>query len=154
MIFQIDAWLFWLILLAIFLIAEAMSFNLTTIWFAAGALAALVLDLVGFSIEVQITVMIVMSAILLASFIVFIRPRMSRGRNKRVATNADRMIGQEALVSERIDPIQGTGQVRVLGQTWSASSANSQPIEPGNRVIIIELRGVKAIVTIKEDNHD
>ena len=154
MIFQIDAWLFWLIMLAVFLIAEAMTVNLTTIWFAVGALTALVLDLAGFSIEVQITAMIIISALLLASFVVFVRPRMSKGRNKRVATNADRMIGQEALVTERIDPIQGSGQIRVLGQTWSANSANSKPIEPGNRVIIIEIRGVKAIVTIKEDNHD
>ena len=55
MILQLDAWIFWLALLAIFLIAEAVTVNLTTIWFAAGSLVALVLDLAGMTVALQVT---------------------------------------------------------------------------------------------------
>lgn len=154
MILQLDAWIFWLVLLAIFLIAEAASVNLTTIWFAAGCLVALVLDLSGQTVAMQVTAMIVVSSLLLALFLVVIRPRMNRSKASRTPTNADRLIGQEAIVIEPIDPIQGTGQIRALGQTWSASSLDQQPIQTDTRVRIVEIRGVKAIVTIKETNHD
>ena len=154
MILQLDAWIFWLALLAIFLIVEAVTVNLTTIWFAVGSLAALILDLAGQSVALQVTAMIVVSSVLLALFLIVIRPRMNLAKGSRTPTNADRLIGQEALVIEPIDPIQGTGQIRALGQTWSANSLNQQPIATGTPVRIVEIRGVKAIVTAKEANHD
>ncbi len=154
MILQLDAWIFWLALLAIFLIVEAVTVNLTTIWFAVGSLAALILDLAGQSVALQVTVMIVVSVILLVLFVAVIRPRLNLAKGSRTPTNADRLIGQEAIVIEPIDPIQGTGQIRAIGQTWSASSLDQQPIASDTRVRIIEIRGVKAIVAAKEANHD
>jgi membrane protein implicated in regulation of membrane protease activity len=146
----LDAWIFWLILLSIFLLIEALTINLTTIWFAIGCLAALILALAGLSLAWQVTTMIVVSTILLLLFILIIRPHMNFGRfSHPTPTNADRLIGQEALVIEPIDPIQGTGQIRALGQTWSAGSINQQPIAAGTRVEIVEIRGVKAIVQVK-----
>ena len=131
-----------------------MTVNLTTIWFAVGSLAALILDLAGQSVALQVTVMIVVSVILLVLFVAVIRPRLNLAKGSRTPTNADRLIGQEAIVIEPIDPIQGTGQIRAIGQTWSASSLDQQPIASDTRVRIIEIRGVKAIVAAKEANHD
>lgn len=148
MIMGFDAWIFWLAFVIVFLLIEAATVNMTTIWFAAGCLVALVLDFLGASPTVQFIVMIIVSATLLMYFLLYIKPRLYNGKHKIVATNADRIIGSEVIVIEQIDPIAGRGQIKVGGQVWSAVSESGKIIEKDTRVEVLSIRGVKAVVRI------
>lgn len=137
----------WIALFVIFLIAEALTAQLATIWFAAGALVALILDLAGVeSIAIQVVAFIVVSAVTLIAT----RPLVKKMVNqKTVATNADRNIGCEAVVTESIDNLASVGAVKINGNIWSARSADESPIEAGAIVITEKIDGVKMIVRRK-----
>ena len=62
------------------------------------------------------------------------------------ATNADRVIGSTALVTETIDNAQAQGQVKVNGQVWSARSAQDIVIPAGTDVRVLRIEGVKVMV--------
>lgn len=149
--FGIDAWIIWTTLLIIFLIAEALTLELVTIWFAIGSIAALILSMFDVPVVIQVIVMAVVSVLLLILFIYLIKPKMGSIGGKPEATNADRAVGSEGIVTLAIDPIQTTGLVKVKGQVWSALSEDEKPIAEGKQVIVSEIRGVKLIVREKAD---
>ena len=134
----------WLILLACFLVVEAITVGLTTIWFAAGALAAFLFALAGANLLIQILAFFVVSAILLFAM----RPVASKWLNKdRVRTNAESLVGKTAVVTEPINNLAGTGQVQVQGQYWTARAVSDQvQITKDARVVIEKISGVKLIV--------
>lgn len=139
---------YWLIALAILLIIEIATLGLTTIWFAGGALVAFLVSLVSDSFILQATAFLVISFILLF----FTRPVASRYLNsKRVKTNYESLIGQDAKVLERIDNFNNTGLVLLNGLEWMARAVDDNAIiEPGEKVIIREVSGVKVIVEIEK----
>ena len=133
----------WLVLLIIFAVSEAVTVGLTSIWFAAGALAALVAALLGGPLWVQITLFLAVSLLCLAA----VRPLARRHLNSRVEpTNADRVIGAQAQVTEDIDNIHGRGAVVIRGITWSARSQDGGPIAAGTMVKVLRIEGVKVFV--------
>lgn len=134
----------WLALLIVTLAAEAVTLGLTTIWFSAGALAALILSLVGVGWQIQVAVFFVVSAVLLISM----RPIAAKWLNKgKVSTNADSLIGRTAIVTEPVDNLSGTGGVQVRGQYWTARTASDEiKIAANSRVVIEKISGVKLIV--------
>lgn len=144
----IPMWLFWVILMVVFIILETLTMGLSTIWCAVGCIVAAILAACGCEIWVQIVAMVVVSLALFIMFIVWIKPNM-KGIKKLGSepTNADRFIGKEGIVIETIDPIEMKGQVKVMGQVWSASS--DQKIEEGAHVIIKSIQGVRLVVDIK-----
>ena len=110
----------WLVLLLLFAGGEAVSVGLTSIWFAAGALAALVAALLGGALWIQITLFLAVSILCMAA----VRPLAKKHLNSKVEpTNADRVIGAQAQVTEDIDNEGPTGAVYVDGKTWTARSA-------------------------------
>lgn len=135
--------IFWLAAFIVFAIGEAVTVGLVSIWFAVGALAALFATALGAGLWLQIAVFLGVSALALALFkplsSKFLKPRLS-------ATNADRVIGSAALVTETIDNTQAQGQVRVNGQIWSARSAQDVVIPAGADVRVLRIEGVKVIV--------
>ena len=134
----------WLVLLVLFLVAEAITLGLTTIWFAGGALAAFFLATAGVSLIIQIAVFCAVSVLLL----VCTRPLADRWINRdRVRTNAGSLVGETAVVTESIDNLANKGQVQVHGQFWTARSASEEKkIETGKTVKIEKISGVKLIV--------
>ncbi|MCD8075603.1 MAG: NfeD family protein [Lachnospiraceae bacterium] len=136
--------LLWLAVLVIFLTIEAITLGLTTIWFAGGALAGFVLAILQMNPGVQVAAFCVVSVLLL----IFTRPAAARWLNRdRVKTNAQSLVGEMAVVTERIDNLAGSGQVQVHGQYWTARSADqSLVIEKEKNVKIEEISGVKLIV--------
>ena len=135
--------LIWLGLLILFAVGEAISVGLTSIWFAAGALAALVCSLANGPLWLQITLFIVVSVLCLLA----VRPLAKKYLNGRVQpTNADRIIGAEAQVTEAIDNIRGRGAVVIGGLTWSARSQSGQAIPAGALVKVLRIEGVKVFV--------
>jgi len=141
--------IFWLVLFVVLLIIEIITMGLTTIWFAGGALVSCLLAFIGFTLPVQIIVFLLVSTALL----VLTRPIAIKFFNKeRQKTNAESLIGQKAIVIERIDTIRGTGRAEVNGMEWSAKTDEAEEmIEPGTVVIIEGIQGVKLIVRKSEE---
>lgn len=140
----------WLGIFVILLIIEILTMGLTTIWFAGGALAAFGAGIIGFGLVVQVVVFIVVSVLLL----VLTRPLAVKYFNQeRQKTNAESLIGQQALVIEDIDTLQSVGRVEVNGQEWSAKTDEANGKIEKNRVVVIDgIQGVKLIVRDKEEN--
>ncbi len=138
----------WIVLAMVLGVIEASSVNLITIWFAVSALLTSVFASLNFSIGAQVAIFIVISAVLVC----ITRPMAKKYFSKKtVATNADRIISAQGVVIETIDPVKGQGQIKVMGQIWSAKSSDDSVLNEGLRVKIISVEGVKAIVEeIKE----
>lgn len=137
----------WLIVMVLFLMVEAATVGLVCIWFAVGALAALIAALLGAEIWLQIVLFLVVSAVALY----FTRPLAKKYVNAKVEpTNADMVIGKECRVTEAIDNIAGTGAVYVDGKTWTARSESDEVIPEGTLVTAKSIDGVKLIVAAPE----
>ena len=136
--------IFWVILLVVFVVVEAITAQLTTIWFAAGAAAAIVAEMLGAEQWLQWVVFAVVSAIA----VVATRPLVKKITAKRMEpTNADRCIGMTAIVTEEIDNVSGKGTAKVGGTAWTARSQNGEVIAQGSKVTVTAIEGVKIIVT-------
>lgn len=150
MILGMQGWVFWLILVAVFACIEIATVNLVSIWFAGGALVAMIAALCGADVLLQILIAVGISGVLLAIILIF-RPFDAWKHHAEQPTNSDRVLGKEAIVLTEIDPIDCRGTVKVLGQVWSAVSENEQKIAVGEKVMVCAITGVKLIVkNIKE----
>ena len=134
----------WLIAIALLLLVEFATSALTTIWFAGGALIALICAFFGGPVWLQVILFIAGSIVLLF----LTRPLAVKLMNKgAVRTNADSLIGKEAVVTERIDNLQSTGTVQINGQVWTARSVDPEHrIEKDEIVMVRAIEGVKLIV--------
>ena len=135
----------WLALFVVFLIVEAGTVALVSIWFALGALAALLACVLGAAMWLQITVFLVVSLVLLAVL-------WKRVRNKLTTTktNVDSVIGAEGYVTEAIDNLSYTGRVKLGGITWAARSTSGAGIPVGTLVKVERIEGVKVFVSPAE----
>ena len=134
----------WLIALIVFAVGEAITVGLTSVWFAVGALGALIAAGFGAALWLQVVVFLALSGVTL----LLVRPLAKKFLTPRYqATNADRVIGATALVTEEIDNDAGTGAVYVDGKTWSARSSDGSPIPMGAKVVVDRMEGVKLFVT-------
>jgi len=138
----------WTAAIIVFGVVEAVTAGLVCIWFAVGAVAALVAAFVGLPLWVQIAVFVVVSAAALAAT----RPLLKKITQGQVTpTNADRVIGGIAKVTETIDNENSLGAVYVDGKTWTARSADESIIPAGSRVKIETMQGVKLLVKPVEE---
>ncbi|HJB01821.1 MAG TPA: NfeD family protein [Candidatus Mediterraneibacter merdavium] len=136
--------LIWLGLFIILIIIELFTVGLTTIWFAGGSLAALLANILGADIPIQVLVFLAVSCILL----IFTRPWAVRHLNKkRVKTNYESEIGKVIKLTERVDNINQTGKSVVNGQEWTVRSKDDGEIlEEGTLAKVVAVSGVKLIV--------
>ena len=133
----------WTAALILFGIGEAVTAGLVCIWFVAGALVALVAAFVDAPLPIQIVLFLVVSAAALA----LTRPLLGKITNATATpTNADRVLGEFAKVTETIDNENSSGAVYVDGKTWTARSADGTVIPAGERVSIESMEGVKLLV--------
>ena len=145
-----DMVIFWLVAMVALIVIELATLGLTTIWFACGALVAVVAAALDAPLLLQILMFVVVSfAVLLA-----VRPIAVKYFNKdRTRTNIESMIGRQAIVVGEIDNMQGIGQVSVNGMEWSArSTINELKIAVGHLVVIRAVDGVKLIVEENKAN--
>lgn len=136
--------LFWLGALIVFLIVEASTASLVSIWFSVGALSSAIAAYFGASDTLQIVLFAVISAICLTVFKKFFNSKITPVHEP---TNADRLIGATGVVIEDIDPIKGTGTVKACSQIWSARA--EYPIKKDSVVEVCEIKGVKLVVKEK-----
>lgn len=133
----------WIVALIVAIVVEIITMGLTSIWFAGGALIALIAAALHGPLWLQIACFVVVSILLL----VFTRPIAYKYFNKgRVRTNAESVVGKQAIVVSTVDNLQGAGQVTVEGQEWSARSTdNDTVLEQGSVVEVVAISGVKLI---------
>lgn len=137
----------WLGAVIVFGVVEAATAGLVSIWFVAGAVTALIAAVAGASVTVQVVLFVAVSAVTLAAT----RPLVKKLAKGPVArTNADRVLGTRARVTEKIDNENSTGAVYVDGKTWTARSADGTTIPVGEEVRIEKMEGVKLFVKLCE----
>ena len=134
----------WLALLVVFILIEVGTVSMVSAWFAAGALAALIASLCGAELWLQIVLFAVISTALLLA----LRPLAKKYFTPRLTkTNVDAVVGSEGLVTERIDNVTSSGRVKLGHMEWSARSTSGDVLEPGTRIRVDKIEGVKAFVT-------
>lgn len=133
----------WIIVFVVALIIEAASFALVSIWFAAGAVGALIAAGLGANLIIQLVVFAVIAGLLLF----FTRPILKKlFPSKFIPTNSELEIGKTAVVIETIDSLSGKGRVRLGGVNWAAVSTDGNVISEGESVIVKEIRSSKVAV--------
>ena len=142
---EVNMTVLWLIAMIVLLIVEGVVPGLVSIWFAAGALAALLMALWGLPLWVQFLVFMVVSLVLLF----LTRPLAKKYVNSRVTpTNADRIVGTDCVVTEEIDNLRGSGAVSVGGKVWTARmDKETEQAQAGEVVKVLRIEGVKLIVS-------
>ena len=142
----------WLAAFVLFLIAEGMTVSLTSIWFAGGALAALVAQVLGAGIKLQL------GAFTAVSFLLFFMVRPFAGRYlqpKRTRTNVSAFVGRKVTVKEPVDNAAGTGSALLGGETWLASAAKEgETFRPGEIVTVVSVKGARLLVEAVAEQND
>ena len=137
----------WIVLAVVLGIIEAATVSLVSIWFAVGAIVAIIPAYFGTPIWVQILVFLVVSAVCFVFTKRFFKDVI---KVKKQPTNADGLIGEDGIVTAEIDNLSGEGKVFISGLTWSARSSNGENIPEGAVVTVRKIEGVTLIVKIKE----
>ena len=134
----------WLVLMVVFLVAEALTVSMVSLWFAAGAVVALLLSLLHLQVWVQVVLFFVVSGVLLACLRPLVRRHVAP---KIVPTNVDAIVGTRGIVTAEIDNVCAAGQIKVNGMEWSARSTTGEIIPEGTLIRVERIEGVKAFVT-------
>ena len=137
----------WLVLMVVFLAAEASTVSMVSLWFAAGALIALLTALAGGPAWLQTLLFLAVSAGLLLALRPLVKKYLSP---KLTATNVDSVVGSTGLVTAAIDNVSAVGQVKLGAMEWTARSTSGQPIPAGTLVKVDRIEGVNAFVSPAE----
>ena len=141
--------IFWLAAMVIFMAAEAMTVTLVSIWFAVGALGAILVALLGGGLILQVTVFLALAVVLLMGLRGVVRKHFTPRITK---TNIDSVIGATGIVITPVNNIAALGQVQVGGMEWSARSSDNSHIPAGTLVRVDRIEGVKVFVSpIREE---
>ena len=144
---MIGAWVVWLVIAIIMFVIEVVTTGLATLWFALGAIVAMVMDLCGAPLASQIIVMAIVSVVSFILCMIWVRPKLESLRKKNVQrTNADRLIGRDGVVIVPLNGAEGKGQVKIDGQVWSAKADTD--IAEGIKVTVKAIEGVKLVVEV------
>ena len=139
---------FWLVMIVVFLLVEASTVTLVSLWFAAGSLAAMLVSLLKAPVWLQICLFVIVSAICLTALRPLVRKHITP---KLTKTNVDAVVGSTGLATVAIDNVTAQGQVKLGAVYWTARSISGDPIAEGTLVKVERIEGVKAIVSpVKE----
>lgn len=139
----------WLIAVIVFLGVEISTVTLTSIWFAAGALAAMLVAMFNGNVIVQVVAFLIVAVGLLYATKPWAKKFID---TKKVSTNADRAIGETIRVLERVSNLDQTGRAIVHGQEWTVRTEDDNiVIEQGELVRVLRITGVKLIVERVEE---
>ena len=140
--------IFWLAAMVIFIIAEATTVTLVSIWFAVGALGAVLIALLGGGLTLQVTVFLALAIVLL----IFLRGAVRKHFTPRITrTNVDSVIGATGIVVTPVNNIAALGQVQINGVEWSARSTDGTHIGTGTLVKVDKIEGVKVFVSLAQE---
>ncbi len=136
----------WLVAVIAFIVLEAVTYQLVSVWFVIGSLGGLVAAALGANLGVQIAIFVILSALML----VVLRPlSMKLLKPKGLKTNTDRLIGEDVLITQDVSNISETGQGRIKGMTWTVRSESGEDIPENTVATVVRIEGVKLIVKTK-----
>lgn len=140
---EIWIWI-WVVVVIAAVVAELFTTQLISIWFAGGGL----IGLIACALHAPLWLQIVLAAVVTLILLIATRPFVNRYLQKdRVATNADRVVGQVGVITETVDNTLEQGRVKVLGSDWRAISADGTQLTAGTRVKVERIESVKLIVS-------
>ncbi len=134
----------WTLSLILCVLMEAATAALTTIWFMPAGFLCLVLSLFNVPVPIQVIVYVIVAGLTLVMAKIILKRREKKVQ--KTPTNADRLIGERAVVTVAIDNLAAKGEVTVKGQVWSARSDAGETIDAGEQVTILRIEGVKLVV--------
>lgn len=139
----------WIVALVMFVIAEAVTYQLITIWFAIGALGALLASIAGAEVSTQITVFLALSI----ATLLLLRPISKQYlKNKFEKTNVESLVGMDVLITEDVNNVVGAGKGKIRGMEWTVRSADNSTICAGETAVVKKIEGVKLIASKKVNN--
>ena len=144
---ELNMAIIWIVIAVILGIIEAITVSLVSIWFAVGAVAAVIPAYFGAPIWVQILVFLAVSAVSFAFTRRFFKDVV---KVKKQPTNADSLIGKDGIVTAEINNPSGGGKLFISGLTWSAKSANGEDIPEGAVATVKKIEGVTLVVKAKD----
>ncbi|MBQ4546165.1 MAG: NfeD family protein [Oscillospiraceae bacterium] len=145
--FEIPMPLVWLIIAVVLGVIEAVTVTLVSVWFAIGAIAAIIPAYFGVPLWGQILVFLAASAIAFAFTKRFFKDIV---KVKKQPTNSDSLVGTDGIVTSEINNLEGTGKVYISGLTWSAKTSDGDIIPEGAIVTVEKIEGASLFVYLKE----
>ncbi|MEE1303649.1 MAG: NfeD family protein [Agathobacter sp.] len=134
----------WLVMVIVFVIAELATVGLLSIWFAAGALVAMIIAIFGGPVPLQLAAFFIVSIILLIATKSWAQKYINSRTTK---TNVDSLIGKRTVITQRVSNLDQTGKTVLSGQEWTVrSDDDSVTFEEGELVEVVRISGVKLIV--------
>ena len=141
-------WIVWLIIAGFFFILEMVTSGFLVCWLGVGAVLSMILSFFVDNIIAQVIVFAISSIVLMVMTKPLVKKFIDKGT---IPTNKDSLIGKEGIVIETIDTIKAQGQVKLMGEVWSAKSFDEgKVIEKDTKVIVKEITGVKLVVEESE----
>ena len=141
-------WHVWLIIAGVFFVCEAITIGFLLFWFGIGAILAMIVSFFTNNLIIQTTVFIVSSSLLLFLTKPFVN-KFIPNKEEELTTNAFSIINKTGIVVKEIDPVTGSGQIKVGTEIWSAKSFDDSNIPKGTKITVIDIEGVKAVVDTK-----
>lgn len=133
----------WFIAVIVFLVLEAVTYQLVSIYLALGAVGGLVMYILGFEFLPQMIVFLALSII----FLCLLRPISVKAmKNKTLKTNTDSLMGQKVYITKEVNNIEGIGEGKINGADWSVRSSDGSVIPEGATAVVEKIEGVKLIV--------
>lgn len=139
------SWYIWLMLAGVFLIFEALTVGFLIFWLSIGALLTMIVSLFTKNLIIQMSVFVLSSTILIFATKPFVK-KIAKNETS-LKTNVYSIIGKVGIVIQEINSIDSTGQIKVGGEVWSATCKNDMTIPNGTEVEVLDIKGVKTIVT-------
>lgn len=133
----------WIAAIIIFMIVEACTYQLVSIWFVLGAVGAAIAYFADAALWLQIAVFTAVSAV---SFAILRPLSIKLVKRPKIKTNADSLIGREVLITHDVNNTEGEGQGKINGMTWTVRGESAGIIRAGDTATIKRIEGVKLIV--------
>ncbi len=138
----------WILVFFLILFVEGLSQQLIAVWFAVGAVVAIIAELMSASFNVQLSCFVIASIISL----LLLRPYVKKATAGKIErTNSDENIGKTAVVIADFDAATNEGRVMLSGLDWAAKSLSSAKLLKGEQVTGVSISGVKLLVSRKEE---
>lgn len=138
-------WQFWLIAAGVFFVCEMLTVGFLIFWLGIGSILAMIVSLFTDNLIIQTAVFVISSGLLIFLTKPFVEKFVTK-KEKKINTNVYSLIGKIGIVTEEINPLLGTGQIKVGTETWSATSNDESIISKDSEIEILEIKGVKAVV--------
>lgn len=141
-------WQFWLIAAGVFFVCEMLTVGFLIFWLGIGSILAMIVSLFTDNLIIQTAVFVISSGLLIFLTKPFVEKFVTK-KEKKINTNVYSLIGKIGIVTEEINPLLGTGQIKIGTEIWSATSNDESIIAKDSEIEILEIKGVKAVVKEK-----